>query len=161
VYAYYQVAGKALGLGSTPPPLAPERTLVVVPVNSVSNLAADALRVAKSLGQRVVALSVQPDAAQAAQFEADWSRWNPGVELVVLRPDNRSVVGPIVSYVSSPEVKAEGRVVVLIAEIEPQKWRHQVLQNQRGLILANRLRRQTDAVVARLPLRLQEGSGLP
>jgi amino acid transporter len=161
VYAYYQVAGKALGLGSTPPPLAPERTLVVVPVNSVSNLAADALRVAKSLGQRVVALSVQPDAAQAAQFEAAWSRWNPGVELVVLRPDNRSVVGPIVSYVSSPEVKAEGRVVVLIAEIEPQKWRHQVLQNQRGLILANRLRRQTDAVVARLPLRLQEGSGLP
>jgi hypothetical protein len=69
------------------------------------------------------------------------------------------VVRPIVEYVSSSEVRGQGRVVVLIAEIEPQKWRHQVLQNQRGLILANRLRRQTDAVVARLPLRLHEGSG--
>ena len=51
-----------------------------------------------------------------------------------------------------------GRVVVLIPEIEPQKWRHQILQNQRGLILANRLRRETDAVVARLPFHLREDS---
>ncbi len=159
VYAYYQVAGAALGLGSTPPVPVPEKTLVVVPVNNVSNLAADALRVARSLGERVVALSVQPDDEQAAQIEADWSRWNPGVELVVVRSEHRSVVGPIVSYVNSPEVRAQGRVVVLIAEIEPQRWRHRVLQNQRGLILANRLRRQSDAVVARLPLRLREASG--
>jgi amino acid transporter len=156
VYAYYQIAGKALGLGTTPPHPAREKTMVVVPVNNLSNLAADALGVAESLGDRVVALSVQSDAEVAAQLEEDWARWNPGVELVILRPASRSVVGPIVSYVCSPEVRAHGRVVVLIAEIEPQKWRHEVLQNQRGLILANRLRRKTNAVVARLPLRLEE-----
>jgi amino acid transporter len=161
VYAYYEDAGRALGLGSTPPHPTEERTLVVVPVNAVSRLAADALGLAESLGDKVVALTVQPDEDQAARFEADWARWNPGVELVCLRPGNRSVAGPIISYVCSPDVQAQGRVVVLIPEVEPQKWRHELLQNQRGTILANRLRRRSNVVVARLPLRLQEGSSRP
>jgi hypothetical protein len=63
--------------------------------------------------------------------------------------------------VCSPDVQAQGRVVVLIPEVEPQKWRHELLQNQRGTILANRLRRRSNVVVARLPLRLQEGSSRP
>jgi amino acid transporter len=158
VYAYYQVAGKALGLGSTPPPPTRDETVVIVPVNGVSNLVANALGFAESMGDRVLAVTVQHDEDRAGEIQAEWSRWNPGVELVVLRPRTRAVAEPIIAYVSSPEVRALGRVVVLIAEIEPRKWRHQILQNQRGVILANRLRRETDAVVARLPLRLMEGS---
>ncbi|HWC37559.1 MAG TPA: hypothetical protein VG476_03470, partial [Acidimicrobiales bacterium] len=106
----------------------------------------------------VVALTVQHEEEHAAELEADWARWNPGVELVCLRPRNRSVAGPIISYVCSPEVQAQGRVIVLIPEIEPEKWRHRLLQNQRGTILANRLRRRSNVVVARLPLHLHEGS---
>jgi hypothetical protein len=158
VYAYYQEAGRALGLGSTPPRPTEEKTLVVVTVNAVSKLAADALGLADSLGDKVVALTVQPDEEHASRFKEDWSRWDPGVELVCLEPGNRSVAGPIISYVCSVEVQRQGRVVVLIPEIEPDKWRHQLLQNQRGTILANRLRRRTDVVVARLPLRLHEDS---
>jgi amino acid transporter len=158
VHAYYDEAGRALGLGSTPPPPMRQETIVVVLVNHVTNLVADAVGVALSLGDHVVAVSVQPDAGHVQAMQEEWSRWNPGVELVVLCPQNRSVVGPILSYVRSPEVRAHGRVVVLIPEIEPQKWRHEVLQNQRGLILANRLRRQSDVIVTRLPLRLGEPS---
>jgi hypothetical protein len=132
--------------------------VVIVPVNGVSNLVANALGFAESIGDRVLAVTVQPDEDRAAEVQAEWSRWNPGIELVVLRPRSRAVAEPIIDYVSSAEVRALGRVVVLIPEIEPQKWRHQILQNQRGLILANRLRRETDAVVARLPLRLREDS---
>jgi amino acid transporter len=161
VYAYYEVAGKALGLGSTPPPPARDETVVIVPVNRVSNLAADALGFAESMGDRVMAVTVQPDEDKAAELQAEWSRWNPGVELVVLHPRNRAVTAPIIAYVTSPEVQALGRVVVLIPEIEPQKWRHQILQNQRGVILANRLYRETDVVVARLPFRLREDSTRP
>lgn len=157
VYAYYQEAGRVLGLGSTPPRPTTEKTFVVVPVNAISRLAADALSLAESLGDKVVAVTVQRDEEHASRFRADWARWDPGVELVCLEPGNRSVAGPIISYVCSPEVRAQGRVVVLIPEIEPAKWRHELLQNQRGTILANRLRRRSDVVVARLPLRLTEG----
>ena len=157
VHSYYDAVGRELGLGSTPPVPSREKTLVVVLVNNVSNLATDALGVAVSLGDRVVALSVQYDSDHAARLEAEWSRWNPGVELVVLRPATRSLSGPILDYVCSPAVRAQGRVVVLIPEIEPRKWRHELLQNQRGLILAARLRRQADVAVTRLPLRLKGG----
>jgi hypothetical protein len=129
-----------------------------VPVNNVSKLVADALSAALSFGDKVVAVSVVSDREQSEELEADWARWHPGIELVVLRSKSRSVADPIVSYVCSAEVRAQGRVVVVIPEIEPEKWRHEVLHNQRGLLLANRLRRKSDVVVARLPLRLREGS---
>jgi hypothetical protein len=38
--------------------------------------------------------------------------------------------------------------------VEPKRWRHRLLQNQRDVILANVLRRRTDVIVARLPFRL-------
>jgi amino acid transporter len=158
VHAYYEVAGQALGLGSRPPLPTRERTLVVVLVNDVSKLVAEALSAALSFGDKAVAVSVKSDREEAARLEDDWARWDPGVELIVLHSEKHSLAEPIISYLGSPEVKGGGRVVVLIPEIEPEKWRHQVLQNQRGLILANRLRRKCGVVVARLPIRLREGS---
>jgi hypothetical protein len=130
--------------------------LAVVLVTNVSRLVGDALGVALKFGDKVVAVSVQPDHDQAARLQADWARWDPGVELVVLPSKNRSLTEPIISYVCSPEVQAEGRVVVIIPEIEPRKWRHELLQNQRGLLLSYRLRRNSDVLVASLPLRLKK-----
>jgi hypothetical protein len=48
------------------------------------------------------------------------------------------------------------QVLVLIPEIEPRKWRHQLLQDQRGILLANALRRRCDVNVARMPFRLTQ-----
>ena len=47
-----------------------------------------------------------------------------------------------------------GQVTVLIPEVEPRHVRYQVLQNQRGFILANQLRMRTDATVATYPFRI-------
>ncbi|MGI9006802.1 MAG: hypothetical protein ACR2FU_11520 [Streptosporangiaceae bacterium] len=47
--------------------------------------------------------------------------------------------------------------MVLIPEVEPGRGRHQLLQNQRGVILASVLRRRTDVVVATMPFRLAKG----
>ena len=41
-------------------------------------------------------------------------------------------------------------MTVLISEIQPRKRRHELLHNQRGLILAAALRARTDAIVATL-----------
>jgi hypothetical protein len=48
------------------------------------------------------------------------------------------------------------RVVVLIPEVEPRKHRHEILQNQRGALLAAVLRIRTDALVCTLPFRLHD-----
>ena len=42
------------------------------------------------------------------------------------------------------------------ASSEPRRRRHQILQNQRGLLLATVLRSRTDAVICTMPFRLHE-----
>ena len=62
----------------------------------------------------------------------------------------------MLAYLRSPQVQARPSVLVLIPEVEPKKWRHRLLQNQRDIILANVLRRRCDVTVARVAFRLKE-----
>jgi hypothetical protein len=151
VSRYYTRLGAEIGLGMTPGKPVAQQLLVVVPVNTVSRLTQDALGLARSLSEAVVAVSVQfDDESEAALKDA----WDPGVELVVLRSRARSVTAPLLGYLRSGIHDASRRVLVLIPEVEPRKLRHQLLQNQRGLILASVLRRQGDVSVALMPFRL-------
>jgi len=154
VSRYYEEVGRELGLGTIPRRPTPDGSLVVVAVNAVSAMTEQALSMALSLSKDVLALSVQFDEASAAALRSTWNRWEPGVELVIIRSATRSVTKPMLRYLRSARIVAHRRVLVLIPEVEPRKLRHQVLQNQRGLILANVLRRHSDVTVARMPFPL-------
>jgi amino acid transporter len=154
VAKYYADVGKELGIGDVPPVPHVDKSLVLVTVTGVSRMTEFALDVALSLGDDVVAVSVQFDDERAAALQADWERWRPGVRLDVLHPHSRSIVTPMLNYLGSPEIRTRRQVLVLIPEVEPRKWRHQLLQNQRGVILANVLRRRSDVTVATVPFRL-------
>jgi amino acid transporter len=151
---YYSVVAVALGLGSTPPKPAAHKSLVVVLVATVSLMTESALSTALSLGDEIRAVSVQFDDDRADALRADWDRWDPGVELTILRPRTHSITTPMLDYINAPEIDDRPQVLVLIPELEPQKWRHKILQNQRGILLANALRRRSDVKVARMPYRL-------
>jgi hypothetical protein len=150
---YYDDVGVELGLGSTPGMPQREDHLIVVMVATVSRMAESAISTALSLGHEVVALSVQFDEQRAEALQADWDRWHPGVPLVLLRPHTHSITAPVLEYLGSAEVRHR-KVMVLIPEVEPRKWRHRLLQNQRDSILAEVLRRRSSAVVARVPYHL-------
>jgi len=152
---YYTVVGAELGLGTTPPKPKAEKSLVLVMVAGVSLMTEAALTTALSLGDEVLAVSIQFDDERAETLRSDWDRWDPGVELRILRPRTRSVGTPMLSYLRSPDIQARPQVLVLIPEVEPRKWRHKLLQNQRGIVLVNVLRRRTDVMVIRMPYRLR------
>ncbi|MFF1451277.1 APC family permease [Streptomyces sp. NPDC058274] len=150
---YYTAAGLELGLGEVPPPLRVTDSLVIVPVGEVSKPTHHALTAARSLGRDVVAVAVHADPVKARSLEASWERWNPGVRLDVIDSPQRSLVQPIVEYVLRSA--QDGRqIAVLIPEVEPLHRRYQILQNQRGLLLAAALRARTDVVVCVVPYRL-------
>jgi amino acid transporter len=151
---YYDNVGAELGLATVPPTPTADPSLVVVMVASVSRMTAAALSTALSFGDEVVALSVQFDDDRAEALRADWDRWDPGVELRILRPPNHSLVDPVIDWLCSPPIEGREQVLVLIPEVEPRKLRHKLLQNQRGIVLANQLRRHSDVKVARMPFRL-------
>ncbi|MFD5074170.1 APC family permease [Streptomyces sp. NPDC058371] len=150
---YYTAAGLELGLGKVPPPLRVTDSLVIVPVGEVSKPTHHALTAARSLGREVVAVAVHADPVKARALEVSWERWDPGVRLDVIDSPQRSLVQPIVDYVL--RAAQDGRqIAVLIPEVEPLHRRYQILQNQRGLLLAAALRARTDVVVCVVPYRL-------
>ncbi|MFE7331246.1 APC family permease [Streptomyces sp. NPDC057565] len=153
VQRYYTEVGRELGLGEVPPPVRVTDSLVIVPVGEVSKLTQHALTAARALGHEVVAVAVHGDPAKARALEQSWTRWDPGVRLDVIDSPQRSLVQPIVDYVRRA---AEGgrQIAVLIPEVEPLHRRYQILQNQRGLLLAAALRARTDVVVCVVPYRL-------
>ncbi|MCP2335858.1 APC family permease [Actinomadura rupiterrae] len=153
VHRAYDRIGERLGLGRVPAPPRPGRALVVVPVAGVSTLTRQALAAALSLGDRVVAVRVVHPGEEddRARFVAEWERWNPDVELVVISDARRRLVEPIVAYVRGVP---ESQVFVLIPEVEPEHVWERVLQNQRGAVLAHALRRDTDSVICRMRFRV-------
>jgi amino acid transporter len=154
IQRYYAAVGAELGLGQIPP--VPPRTapgLVIVPVGEVSKLAQYALTAALALGDEVVAVAVHSNRDRAQAMRETWDRWSPGVRLDIVDSPHRSLVEPVVEYVL--RAAADGRqIAVLIPEVEPRHRRYQILQNQRGILLATVLRARTDVVVCLLPYRL-------
>ncbi|AEW93930.1 MULTISPECIES: APC family permease [Streptomycetaceae] len=159
VHRAYARIGERLGLGRVPEPPRRHRSLVVVPVSSLSRLTSEALTAAVSLGDEVLAVTVTgPDPEDREQAEAlrrDWDLWRPGVPLVELTCAGRALGRPVTGYLSRLAAeRPQARITVLIAEVEPARLWQRLLQNQRGAVLAHAVRRDTDAVVCRLRFRL-------
>ena len=57
---------------------------------------------------------------------------------------------------AEPEYGSHRQVLVLLPEVEPSKWRHRILQNQRDIILADALRPHGNVNVASVQFRLTD-----
>jgi amino acid transporter len=160
VHRAYGRIGDRLGLGSVPEAPYRQRSLVVVPVSSLSRLTSQALTAAASLGDEVRAVTVcypdPEDRVQQSALERAWADWDPGVPLVRLSCERRTLGRPIAAYVNDMAATepAGTRVTVLIPEAEPERLWQRLLQNQRGAVVAHAVRRETDAAICRLRFRV-------
>jgi hypothetical protein len=161
IHLYYDRAGLQLGVGTVPDKPEGKRTLVIVPISSISFLTEYAISEALSLGDEVVAISVVidggDDGERAAQRLHDqWGEWDPGVPLRVLHTEYSSVVDPIVAFIDHAREESDQQIVVLIPVVAPEHLRHRLLHNQIDVVLSAALRTRTDVVVARvkMPIRL-------
>jgi hypothetical protein len=154
VHRAYRRIGRRLGVGQVPAPPHGTRSLVVVPVHSVSTLAREALSAAMSLGDDVIALPVvYPDEpADMAAFQAEWDAWRPDVQLALVDAPHRDLGQSIVDFLNGQTARA--RVFVLIAEIEPEHLWQRLLRNHRGGVIDRAVRRHTSAIVCRMRYRL-------
>ncbi|GGX23518.1 APC family permease [Streptomyces chryseus] len=159
VHRVYARIGERLGVGRIPEPPHRDRSLVLVPVSSLTRLTSEALTAAVSLGDEVRAVTVcHPDAEDREQTEAlqrDWALWNPGIPLVRVPSARRTVGRPIAAYVRELAAAEPGtRITVLIPEVEPEHLWQRLLQNQRGAVISQAVRRDTNAVICRLRFRV-------
>src|SRR6266851_537748 len=155
----YDRIGMLLELGRTPGPPEQLSSLVVVPVGGLSRLTREAISVALSLGDEVIAVTVcypEPEEERVASFQEQWEAWHPNVPLVTLRAAHRSLSPPIVEYLRPLEEEERyQRLVVLIPEVQPIRPWQWILHNQRGVVLNRAIRNGTEnVVICRLRFRL-------
>jgi amino acid transporter len=156
----YDRIGMLLELGRTPDPPEQLSSLVVVPVGGLSRLTREAISVALSLGDEVIAVTVcypEPEEERVvASFQEQWEAWHPNVPLVTLRTAHRSLSPPIVEYLRTLEEEERyQRLVVLIPEVQPIRPWQWILHNQRGVVLNRAIRNGTEnVVICRLRFRL-------
>ena len=155
--AYYREVAVELHLGQRPARPKRGSTTVVVPFTSLSLLTSQALSQALSRGDQVVAVTVvfAEEKGRQAELEAAWKKWDPGVPLVVVTFQYRSVGRPLLRYIGSLKPSASHRMVVLIPVVLPRRFWHRLLHNHLDLVLSAALQRRPHVVVARLPLALR------
>ena len=157
----YGRIGALLELGQTPKPPAKKKSLVVVPVSSISRLTAAGVSTALSISDEVIAVTVcfddPDDEATDVSFRDRWEQWHPNVPLITLHTVHRSIAPPIVKYLSQIEAQDEyHQLVVLIPEVQPKHFWYALLFNQRGVIIDRAIRRGTaNVVLCRLRYRLE------
>jgi amino acid transporter len=166
VHRTYDRIGALLGIGQTPDLPATHKSLVVVPVASISRLTAAGISTALSIGDEVIAVTVrftdpeeeEEEEAADASFRERWEQWHSNVPLVTLTSTRRSIAKPIVKYLCDIEAKDKyHKLVVLIPEVQPRRFWDYLFFNQRGVILDRAIRRGTaNVVLCRLRYRLQQ-----
>jgi amino acid transporter len=158
ISTYYRRLAAEIHLGQRPSRPTPGSTTVVVPFTQLSRLTSLALSQALSMGDHVVAVTVEfpEDQGARAELEAAWARWDPGVPLVILPSPYHSVVRPLLRYIGSLKPSAAHRVVVLIPVVLPRRFWHQALHNHLDLVLSAALRRRRNVLVARLSIPLRK-----
>jgi hypothetical protein len=155
IESYYEEVGRELRLGHTPPLPTRRESIVIVPTSTVNLLTERAVSAAISLGDLVVAVAVAGDEEERDRIARAWSEWECGPPIEIVIDPHRSLIRTVLQYVKSID-QEQALVTVLIAEIVPRKRRHEILQNQRGRLLAAVLKHRTDVIVATLPFKLHE-----
>ncbi|MGQ0569952.1 MAG: APC family permease, partial [Armatimonadota bacterium] len=110
---------------------------VVVPVAGMHRGVAAALRYAKSLGEDVVAVTVNIDDRLTEDMQRKWEQWGMGVPLTVLQSRYRSVIQPFLRYLDTVEMEAgfDEPITLVVPEFVPAKFWHFLLHGQNALVL--------------------------
>ncbi len=133
-------------------PILPHQHTVVVPISAVNKATAAALVYATTLSRHVRAIHVEVDPAATPKIEREWDRWDIGYELEVLASPYRSVLRPIVDYVTRLQDETPGELVTVVTpEMVPRHWWEYLLHNRTALYIRTAFLFKPNVVVVAVP----------
>ncbi|MBW4441421.1 MAG: APC family permease [Plectolyngbya sp. WJT66-NPBG17] len=120
----------------------------IVIVGQLHRGTVEALDYARSIADEIVAVHVDVGTTDYDKFRRRWQELEGDIELVVLDSPYRSVVTPILEFVSQYEAQHPGVLsTVIIPAFVPRRWWEALLHNQTTLFLKAALRTKKSRVV--------------
>ncbi|MCL4474244.1 MAG: APC family permease [Actinobacteria bacterium] len=157
VKRHYRSVAKQLSLESVEEEPEFDHHTVIVPVSGLQRAVLGALRYARVLSDDVVAVYVCFDPVETQKLKAKWEKFGIEVPLVVLESEYRSVIEPLMDYISGVrEVHKNGVITVILPEFVPSKWWHHILHNQTALLIKGILLFKHGVVSTSVPMHLAE-----
>jgi amino acid transporter len=151
---YDHVAAQLTLRGYEPEPRA--HNTVVMPIGGMQRAVVEALRYAETLSDDVRAVYVDIDPKATEQIRRDWDTWGGRVRLVVLPSPYRSVMEPLLEYITQVETdRPSDYVTVILPEFVPARWWQHLLHNQSALLIKGALLFRPNTVVTSVPFHLE------
>ena len=139
-----------------PEPRRSGSVLVVEDEPHLARAVVEALRYAETLSDDVRAVYVDTDPKATEQIRRDWDKWGGRVTLVVLPSPYRSVMEPLLAYITQVETeRPNDYVTVILPEFVPARWWQHLLHNQSALLIKGALLFRPNTVVTSVPFHLR------
>lgn len=161
----YRAAETSLALPDDgPASFSPRRRRVVVPVAGLDRAVVQAVNVARSLSEEIIAVLITDEPEEAMRLRERWSRQLPDIPLVILESPYRALVGPLTAYLhvldTHHDAEQEPITFVIVPEYVARSWWERVLYNQAARRLRAALLGRPHTVVVNVPYRREELAAL-
>ncbi len=159
IHNHYASVGKQLRVEPDDRAETFDGNVIVVPVAGITKVVENSLNYAKSITPNVYAVYVSFDKEEEKRFEEKWKQWHPDVRLVTIHSKYRSLLTPIVKFISTVEAKAQEnnlQVTVVIPQFITKKSWHNVLHNQSSWLIKTYLLFKKDVIVTTIPYHFKE-----
>jgi hypothetical protein len=132
--------------------------VVVVLVGSLNKGTLKAIAYARSLApDRLLAVSVVTDDADAIELGESWEKHEVPVELHTLNSPYRNLTRPLLRFLDELDSESPDDIItVVIPEFVVNRWYTQILHNQTALALKARLLFRPNTVVTSVPVLIGE-----
>jgi amino acid transporter len=155
---HYISVAKQLSLTTARPVGAVKRHTAIVLVSGIHRGVIPAIEYAQSIApDNTTALYVELDPEESMKVRAKWDQWVSGVPLEVLPSPYRSLIRPILAYVSEVDQRYDDDVLtIILPEFIPSKWWQHLLHNQTALAIKAALLFRRGVIVTSVPYHLDE-----
>ena len=120
----------------------------VVVVGQLNRGTLEALDYARSIADEIVAIHVDFGSTDRENLQQQWQQLEADIPLVILESPYRSVISPIVNFVTSFEARHPGVLsTTIIPAFVTRNWWESILHNQTSFFLKRALRAKKSRVV--------------
>ncbi len=160
IHKHYQQVGRQLRVDDS------EETMknaihaaakVIIPISSVSKVVIDSVRYARSISDDITAITIVFNEEEEQRIRTSWDRFYPEVELKVVYSHYRTILHPLLDYISEIEnTTPSTSITVVMPQFVVKKTWHTLLHNQTGIVIRFALLRKKKVAIATIPFHLKE-----
>jgi amino acid transporter len=156
IFVHYQSVQKDLQLDEKVE-FKPMKNRVIIPVSNIHKGVVEALIYAHTLTDDVQSVSIVDNDQQEKILREKWDSIVPGLPLVVIRNQFRSLLMPLVDFIKREQNKNPDDIItIVIPSFIPAKWWHNLLHNQSSAMLQLALRNRKNIIVTHVHVHLND-----